>query len=148
MAQKPYTTTPDIGIAGGISATGGEQRIVPIISDVALNPGVAVCFDGGNVTNVGTGRNFAGIVTNNATGGGDDITDDSYAADTLVPVMDRGSVFCTLTGSTDAVVGAPVYRVILTGLITAASGTANAVIPNARFESAGSTGALVDVRLG
>ncbi|MCH9664600.1 MAG: hypothetical protein K0U41_01990 [Gammaproteobacteria bacterium] len=150
MVQTAYTEDRVEGLLGGISAIGGEQRVVSYRCAADVVPGTALSFTAdGDVTPVGSASlAFAGIALNTAIGssaGGD-----TYQNGDLVPTADRVSVWCTLTGTTAAAIGGAVYRVLATGAITASagSGSANALIPNARFESTGSTGDLVDVRLG
>ncbi|MCH9662846.1 MAG: hypothetical protein K0U66_04185 [Gammaproteobacteria bacterium] len=149
MAQQSYKQDLDVGVRGGVSAVGGEVRVVPLEAAVAITPGLALSFTAdGKVTNVGSATlAYAGIALDRTIG--EPNGTDEYAAGDIVPCAQVHSVFCELTGANASVVGGAVYRVIATGAITAvASGTTTALIPNARFESATPVGALADVRLG
>ena len=153
MVQSAYTEDAPVGLVGQISATGGEQRVVSYVCTADVEPGTALSFTAdGQVTPVGSATlAFAGITLNTTIGssaGGD-----TYQAGDLVPVADRVSVYCTLTGVNASAIGGAVYRVLGTGAITATpvtgtGATSTVAIPNARFESVATTGNLVDVRLG
>ncbi len=146
MAQ-PYQEDYDSGVAGTWSAIGGEQRSVPFIASADVTPGLACSFDAdGKVTNAGSASlAFAGIglVDSVATQRENNVIADGES----ISVADRGSVWVNLTGAEASAVGGAVYRVLATGAITATA-SEGVVIPNARFESATSSGALADVRLG
>ncbi len=151
MVQTSYKEAQPIGLVGGISAIGGEQRVVSYRCTADVVPGTALSFTAnGEVTPVGTASlTFAGIALNTTVGSAEG--GDTYQNGDLVPVADRVNVWCTLTGASGvtAAIGGAVYRVVATGAITSvAVGTTTALIPNARFESSGSVGDLVDVRLG
>lgn len=149
MTQRAYKNNIDALVSGGLSATGGETRFTSYIAATDITPGQIVSFDAdGKVTPVGgASLGYAGIVLNDHLAGSGD--GDVYAEGDLVPVYSRCQAGVTLTGATASVRGGAVYRVIATGAITAvASGTATAIIPNARFENAATTGDVADVYFG
>ena len=146
---QAYQTGYDAGTVGTWAAIGGEQRSVAYTASADVTPGLALSFDAdGNVTNVGSGTlTFAGIGLVNSTG---TQRENNVIADgEAIAVADRGNVWVTLTGTAASAVGGAVHRVIATGAIRAsADGNNTAVIPNARFESVGTAGTIVNVRLG
>ena len=105
MTQQAYKRSLDVGVAGSLSAVGGELRSVPLVCSADVTPGTALSFDAnGLVTPVGgASLAFAGIALNTHLGNADGT--DTYREGDLVPVADRVSVWCTLSGGTAAAIG-------------------------------------------
>ncbi|MCH9665269.1 MAG: hypothetical protein K0U41_05415 [Gammaproteobacteria bacterium] len=154
MAQTTFNSNIPEGIHGALAAVGGISDNITVLNGATAIPsGSVVTYDATGKLALGGAANApkAGIALGNRS---NQLTTgtDTYAAGSQVSVMKKGRIFVTLpAGNTAATVGGDVLYTVATGVITATASTSGAAtttpLTNATFETAGSAGDLVVVRL-
>lgn len=154
IAQSTYSENPAIGLPGAIAneeTFNSISRTVETAAGLGFGQPAARSADtsaaGDHLCRLMvSGAAFLGIAILNRAVPANAATPDQYPQYMAAALLTQGSIFVT-AGATVAA-GDDVYWDSATGLYGTSSGGTNVAIPDARFETSGDSGDIVEVSLG